>query len=258
MAQSKAKSGFGSRLLRGDGGVGAGTQASKTIGATTHQLKLLARIAGTAGNSKTFGIIVDAGTVPYSQTVTRDSVIINAATTSGTVTTTVAQAIAALYADATFVKYWQANTGTGDGSGILIAGASAVLSGGANGTEIFTDVSEIKNIALTGRNKSVYEVTHMLSPDHYREFRGSLKDGGELAFDMNYINDVQQQALRDDYEDADLVRNFQIIFNTEDDGEVTWQVPCIVNGLDFNFPMEGAIGSQVKVKVTGAIDDVSA
>lgn len=255
MTASTATSGMGTRLKRGDGGSGAGTQASKTFGSANQILVLKARIAGDEGNTKTASITV-SGTASYSQTVSRTAVNIVSASTSGTATTKVGQAISSLYDDDTFKKYWEATVGAGDGSGVLVAGVSGALSGGADGTEVFTAVSEVRNISGPGRSMAPVEVTHMLSTDSYREFIAGLKDSGELSFDMNYINDASQASLFDDYEDR-VTRNFQLVFETAADGDVTFQMVGVVTKFEMNFQMEAAISAAVTLKITGPVTDVT-
>lgn len=250
MSTSVATSGFGTLFKRGDGGVGAGTQASKTIGTSNQQLKVLALLANAAGNSKTFGITV-SGTASYSQVITANSVAIVSASTTGTATTTVAQAIASLYANSTFVANFQANTSSGDGSGVLVAGASGVLSGGANGTEAYTTVSEVKGTQGPQRQQAIIEVTHMESPSSYREYIASLLDAGEVTFNMNFTNVTSQTSVIADLENR-VVRNFQIVFITAA-ATVTWTFAALVTRFENSFAMEAALDAAVTLKVTGPI-----
>lgn len=249
MSTSIATSGFGSRLLRGDGGAGAGVQASKTIGATTHQLRVKSRLAGTGGNSKTFGIVVDAGSVSYSQVITKNSVLVNSATTTGTATTTAAGALVLLTADATFNKYFIADFSSGDGSGILTAGASGALSGGSAGGEAFTDVSEIKSIGGPQHGQALIEVTHMASPGQYREYIGSFLDAGEVTFPMNFTNVASQLDVLDDLQ-TKRKGNYQIICTTEA-GDVQIDFVCLVTKFDHSFDMNSALSANVTLKITG-------
>ena len=251
MATSIATAAFPTLLKRGDGGVGAGTQASKTIGSTNSQLQVLAKLANAAGNSKTFGIVVNAGTVSYSQVITASSVLINSATSSGTATTKVGQAIASLYADATFLANFQANTSSGDGSGILVAGASAALAGGVDGAEVFSTISEVRNITGPARQQSLIEVTNMDSPNSYREYIASFLDAGNITCEVNYTNTTSQQGLISDLENR-TKRNFQLVFVTAA-GNVTYSFAAFVNKVDHSFQMAAAIVANVDLKITGPI-----
>lgn len=252
MSATQGTSGFGTLLQRGDGGVGAGVKASKTIGTVNQQLKVLAKVAGTAGNSKTFGIVVSGNSTAYSQVITSTSVLINSATDSmGAATTTVLQAIANLYASATFDAAFDATVGTGDGSGILVAGASGVLSSGAEGTEAFTTVAEITNISGPGIKLELIDATHMESPDAFREFIPSLLDGTEVSFDLNYLpGDTNQGGLRDDQLDR-AVRNYRIVWTDEDSS--TDQFAGYVTDFTPSAKIDDKLSASATLKITGPI-----
>lgn len=245
---SSATSGFGVQVKRGDGGVGAGVQASKTIGTVNQQLKVLAKLAGTAGNSKTFGILV-SGTASYSQVITANSVLITSASTSGTATTTVAQAISNLYLDATFDANFQATVGTGDGSGVLVAGASAALSGGSAGTEVFTTIAEVKSVGGPNMQSSIIDVTNMDSANNTREFITNLIDPGELTFAMNFLpTSTSQQGVMTDLRNRTR-RNFQLIWT--DSAPTTCSLTGIVTGFQITNSMDAAMEANVSIKITG-------
>lgn len=247
---TSATSGFGCQLKRGDGGVGAGTQASKTIGTSNQQLRVLAKTAGAAGNSKTFGIVVSGNNTPFSIVVTAGSVLINSATDGGgSATTTVAQAISALYLDSTFVANFQATVSSGNGTGVLVAGAAGVLSGGADGTEIFTAIAEVKTISGPNMSSQVIDVTNMDSQNNTREFITSLIDPGEMTFSVNFLPAVAgQQALINDMKNRTR-RNFQIVWT--DTAGTTWSFQGIVTSFGPNAAIEDALTASVTVKVTG-------
>lgn len=249
---SVATPGFGSIFYVGDGGVGAGTKASKTFGTGAQMLKIFSKLAGTAGNSKTAGLTV-SGTASFSFTVSRTALAIVSGSSSGTATTKVGEAISALYQDATFEKYWEATVGTGDGSGVLVAGASAALSGGLDGTEVFTAVSEITDISGPGRELTLFERTHMLSPGGYKEYGPSLKDANPVSIPMNFIYDTMQQYIIGLCDDGTLT-NFRI------------EVPLESTTLRMSFagyvtkfePMSkiaGALSANVTIKPTGPITE---
>lgn len=244
-----ATSGSGVILKVGDGGVGAGTQASKTIGTVNQQLRVLAKDAGVAGNSKTFGIIVAGGTVSYSQVITANSVLINAATTSGTVTTKVGQAISSLYADSTFVNNFRADVSSGDGSGLLVAGASGVLSGGADGTEIFTDIAEVKSIGGPNMSSTFIDVTNFSSANNTREFINSWIDPGELSLTCNFLPaNATQQALLTAMKNR-VVRNFKLQWS--DAASTVCTMAGLVTGYQINNQLDQALEVSINIKLTG-------
>lgn len=252
MATSLATAGFGTLLKRGDGGVGAGTQASKTIGTSNQQLRVKARTAGTAGNSKTFGIVVSGNNTAYSQVITATSVLINSATDgAGNATTTVLGAIAQLALNTTFVDNFQADVGSGNGSGVLINGSAAVLSGGTDGTEVFTTISEVKSIGGPKLTQETIETTHMESPNSYKEYLASLLDAGEMSFDVNFTNVAAQTNVILDLENR-TKRNFQLVFSTAA-GNVTFSFAAFVTNFEFNFAIQEAISASVTLKITGPV-----
>lgn len=252
MAASVATSGFGTLFKRGDGGVGAGTQASKTIGTSNQQLRVKARLAGVAGNSKTFGIVVAGLSTAYSQVIGSGSVLINSATDgAGAATTTVNEALYQLMQNTTFVDNFQGDRNSGNGTGVLVAGAAAALTGGADGAEVFTTVSEIKNITGPERGVSLIETTHMESPLAYREYLGSLLDAGEVNVDLNWNEVVSQTGLVTDLE-ARTRRNFQIVFVTAA-ATKTYSFAGIITKIGQSFAIEQAIAATVTVKITGPV-----
>jgi hypothetical protein len=188
MPQTQGRSGKGTTLFVGDGGLGAAVAASKTIGTVNQQLKVVALVPGTSGNSKTFGIIVAGNSTAYSQVITPTSVLINSATDSGGVaTTTPLQAIANLYADAVFRANFNANLGTGNGSGVLLAGAAAVLTGGTNSGELFKAIVDVKSIDGPKRERQFLDGTNLGSPGGYEEMIPHFNSSGEIGMTLQWI-----------------------------------------------------------------------
>lgn len=248
MATSNAIKGFGTLFQRGDGGVGAGTQASKTIGTSNQQLKILALNAGLAGNSKTFGITVSGNNTTYSKTITSTSVQVVAATDGGGVaTTTVLQAISDLFLNSTFVANFQATTGSGNGSGILVNGASGNLTGGTDGAEIFTSIAEVRNVQAPDLAQSQNEVTHMESPSRAREFIAGLLDAGTIKVDLGFIpGSVGHQQLVTDMAGG-LKRNWKVLWPDNSYAIMN----CFPIGISPTAPVDGVITASVTFKVSG-------
>lgn len=250
MTASLATSGYGTKIYRGDGGVGAATKATKTIGTSNQALTIKAKQAGSAGNSLQFGIVVGGVSTAFSIAFTPGvSVVITSATDGSSVaTTTVDHAIEQLYATAGFSDTFDAVT-TGNGTGVLVAGAAGVLSGGAEGAEIFTTVAEISNLAGPKKNRSIIEVTHMESDGGYREYITSLVDAGEVTFDMNFTNVTSQQNLMGDFEDG-TKSNYRIDFITKA-GVKSIPFAALVTKFEHSFQLEKQLMASVTLKVTG-------
>lgn len=249
MAESNATTGYGCTLARGDGGVGAGTQASRTVSTSNQQIIIRAKNAGTAGNSKTCSILVSGNNTAFALSVTEGNITITSATDGSAVaTTTVNEALYQLMQDDTFAEHWEATRGAGNGTGILVAAASAALTGGTNGAEVFTDIGEIKGFTGPAMRTGQTEVTHMLSPDGVREFRATLHDPGEVSFQVNLVpSDTQQQGLRAD-QFARTLRNFRITLSDAD--SETIDLTGFVTAFDVSAGIEDALTASVSIKVT--------
>lgn len=239
-------------LKSGDGGVGAGTQASRTIGTSDQTIVIKARQAGAAGNSKTCSIVVSGNNTVFSFSVSASNLVITSATDGGgAATTTVGQAISALYEDATFVKHWQATVGGGDGSGVLVEGASAALTGGADGPEVFAAIAEVRSVSGPNMSSQVIDVTNMDSANNTREFISSWIDPGELTFAINHLptNTNQQQLVTDMINS--LRRNYRLEW-TDASGVVTaCNMAGLVTGFGITNVIDDAVQSNVTIKLTG-------
>ncbi len=166
-------------------------------------------------------------------------------------TATVAQVIANLYQQANFLQYWDADFGAtpGDGSCTVTARTVTPTSGGAAGTEVFTTIAEVQGISGPSISQSPIEVTHMESPDAYKEYIAGLLDAGEISFPVNFTNVAAQTSVITDCE-ARSRRNFQLIF-TASTGTVTFSFAAFITSIDFDFPMEDKISANISLKVTG-------
>lgn len=245
-----ATSGYGVLVKRGDGGVGAGTQASKTVGTSNQQIIILAKQAGTAGNSKTAAIVVSGTSTAFSIVVTANSVTINSATDGGgSATTKVGFAISQLYLNSTFDANFQATTGVGDGSGVLVASASSALSGGTNGTEVFTTIAEIKSVGGPNMSSQIIDVTNMDSANNTREFITNLIDPGELTFAMNFLpGSTSQQGVFTDMKNRTR-RNFQLVWT--DASATVCTLAGIVTAFQITNAIDAAMEANITIKITG-------
>jgi hypothetical protein len=224
-------------------------RASRTIGTGASGLILYWGTAGTAGNSKTCSIVVTGNNTAFSIVVTTSAVTINSATDGGGIaTTTVNEAIAALYADAVFIANWDARP-LAAGTGILIAGGSANLTGGVAG-ETFATVAEVKGLRGPSLSGGVIDVTSFDSAG-VREFIATLRDSGTVSFMCNYVPNgagTGHQLLIDDVEDG-TTRNFRLTFTNTMQTEMTFS--GIVTGAEIAAELEQAVSLNVTIKVTG-------
>lgn len=241
----------GSRCILRRGNADSATtavRASRTLGTSNSQLRIFWAAPGTAGNSKTCSVVVSGNNTPLSVTVTTSAVTINSATnSSGVVTSTVNQIINALYANATFLANWDADTGVGDGTGVIAAAASGNLSGGIAG-ETFTAIAEVKGARGPSLVAATSEVTSWDSSNGVREFISTLKDSGTMSFTVNYLpGNSGHQALINDLRDG-TIKSFELQFG--DTRTTTMAFKGIVTGAEITAELEQAISANVSLKLT--------
>ena len=195
---SKAVTGSGCILRRGNGELGTAVRASRTLGTGNSQLVIYANPAGTGGNTRTAAVIVAGVSTALSVVVTPTVITINVATDGSSVATSVvSDVITALYANPVFNANYDATPGAGNGTGVLAASASASFTGGIAG-ETFTAIAEVKGVQGPSISNNVVEVTSFDSQG-IREFITTLTDPGQLSFNVNYIaDDATQQAILSD------------------------------------------------------------
>lgn len=245
-----ATSGSGVLLKRGDGGVGAGVQASRTIGTSNQQIIIYAKTAGVAGNSRTCEIIVSGNSTPFSLSVSATNVTITSATDGGGLaTTTVNEALYQLMQNDTFALLWEATRGAGNGTGVVVAAASANLSGGTDGAEIFTTVAEVKSISGPNMSAQIIDVTNFYSANNTREYISSWIDPGELTFGCNFLPaNATQQGLVTDMQNRTR-RNYTLTWS--DAAATVCSMAGLVTSFGITNQLDAALEANVTIKLTG-------
>lgn len=119
-----------------------------------------------------------------------------------------------------------------------------------DGSGNWREIAGVKDINNSGMAADTIDVTSHSSPNNYREFRSSLKDGGELGFDLIFDpEDITSQAfLLGAFETQDLTA-FRLVFATAN--SKTWQMNGLVTGFEVSNPVEGAIEASCTVKISG-------
>lgn len=114
-------------------------------------------------------------------------------------------------------------------------------------SSVYTTIADIKSITGPTTSRETYDVTHMESPNGWREHIAGLKDGGEVSSEINYNpTAVTHQALLDTYE-SNSVSSWKIIFS--DTSTITFS--GILTKLDISAPMDNAMTASITIKVTG-------
>jgi predicted secreted protein len=58
--------------------------------------------------------------------------------------------------------------------------------GDGSSPEAFTDTAFVTSITPPGMSRDSIDVSHMQSPDAWREFIAGMKDGGEVSLELNF------------------------------------------------------------------------
>lgn len=250
MTASEATSGFGCLLQRGDGGVNDdAVQASRTISTSNQQVIFYAKTPGVAGNSKTVAILVSGVSTSFSLSVSETAIVVTSATDgSSLATTTVNELLYQLMQNDTFAEHWEATRGAGNGTGVLAAATAAALTSGADATQEFVTVSEVKSLSGPTTQSQVIDVTHMESDDNTREFLPTLIDPGEMSFVVNLKpGSVGHKALRSDQKTR-VRRDWRLQFTDAD--LTTWEFSGYVTQFGVTAEIESALEANCTIKLT--------
>lgn len=131
-------------------------------------------------------------------------------------------------------------------------GIQLKLGDGATPTESFTTIAEVKDTKPPALKQATEEVTNHGSTGGWREFVGTLLEGGEVTFTLNFVPTDATQGYSTGLI-ADLVnktlRNFQLIF--PDAGSTTWAFAAHVTGFEPDAKVEGALEADVTLEISG-------
>jgi len=119
--------------------------------------------------------------------------------------------------------------------------------------DAYVPMAEIKSITPPSADVDQVEVTHMQSPNRYREFISGLIDGGEVSFEMNFIpgstSDSRIFELLNLPVGASRRRACRISFPN---GR-TWFFDAEVTGYEPDVPFDDAMTATVTLKVSGPV-----
>lgn len=124
--------------------------------------------------------------------------------------------------------------------------------GDGGGPETFTTIAEVTNIQGPKLKTDVKDVTSHSSPNATHEKLPTLKDGGQVQFDLNFIiqNSTQSYTsgiLLDWYNRTK--RNFQLVF--PDAGVTTWAFSAFVIAFESKAPVDDKLSATCTLELTG-------
>lgn len=118
--------------------------------------------------------------------------------------------------------------------------------------ETFTTIAEVQNITGPALSLETIEVTNHSSTEGWKERVGGLLDGGEVAFDVNFLPTNATHSFS-----AGLIkdmvgrtkRNFKIVF--PDGSSTTWSFTALVSKFQPKAPVNGQLSASVSLMITG-------
>ena len=120
--------------------------------------------------------------------------------------------------------------------------------------ESFTAVAEISNISGPGFSMDTAEVTHHESIGAFKEFVGTLLDGGEVTLEGNWLPANATQGLNASgslmyaYMNR-TVDNYQIVW--PDSGSTEWTFAALVTNIEPGSDVSDKSAVSFTLKVTG-------
>jgi predicted secreted protein len=119
--------------------------------------------------------------------------------------------------------------------------------------DVFVALAEVKSITPPSIDVDQVEVTHMQSPNRYREFISGLLDGGEASFEMNFVpgstSDDRLFELLNLGTGVSRRRACRISYPNG----VTWAFDAEVTGYEPDVPFDDVMTATVTLKVSGTI-----
>ena len=124
--------------------------------------------------------------------------------------------------------------------------------GDGGGSEVFTTIGEVLDIKGPSFALGTEEVTAH-DGSGWREYVPTLKEIGEITFDINFNAAATQGFSAGLYNDAvnKTKRNFQIVLPTT--SAKTGSFAAYVTGFEIDAPVEGALRASITLMGTGAI-----
>lgn len=136
-----------------------------------------------------------------------------------------------------------------------VIGYGTLLRLGDGGSpEVFTTVAEVMSISGPSITNDEIEVTHMQSPNRFREFIKGLKDPGEVSFDINLVpsNATQDEStgLLALANSGDTV-NWKLVFPATP--AFTASFSAFVKSFEFSAEIDAQLKASVSLRIAGAI-----
>ena len=139
---------------------------------------------------------------------------------------------------------------------VLCATTGAGADGSATPTaETFTKVAEVGDIKGPDIQRQEQDVTTHDSPLDYEEVIATIKKTGEVTFPIHWVpNDPTHDPETGLYAalESGATIHWKLVATDDDTDPTTFSFSGFVNGFTGGFPVQGVIGADLKIRVTGA------
>jgi len=112
----------------------------------------------------------------------------------------------------------------------------------------YSPIGELVGVTPPQKSRETIDATHMASPDGYREFISSLRDGGEATLTFNYT-EAGYQVLEDMFDDDDPA-TYRI---TLTDGATIGFSGLVTDQPIDDVAIDDKVGMSATIKVTGKV-----
>jgi len=114
-----------------------------------------------------------------------------------------------------------------------------------------TTVAEVTKIDFGGIKLDLVESTNHSSTGGWREYTPTLKDGGEVSFEINYVPTAATHKNASGgliyLLDNKTLQTFHVVFPDATD----WTLPGYVTDFKPSAPVDGKLSASVTIKVSG-------
>jgi hypothetical protein len=123
--------------------------------------------------------------------------------------------------------------------------------------ETFATVVNVGDIDGPDMSLETEDITNHGSADGWAEFIGTILDGGEVSFPINYLPTDPTHDMNTGLQ-ADMVnrtlRNYQLVY--PDPGGNGYAFAALVTGFKAGAAVKGKLTADVKLKVSGPVTEI--
>ena len=118
-------------------------------------------------------------------------------------------------------------------------------------SSVFVLVAEVRSLTGPGITRETVDVTHLKSPDGFREFLPALKEGSDVTFDLNFDPGSASHKALLALKDTTIPTDFKVIWS--DDDLTEWEFSATLASFEPTAEVDGPLSAAVTLKVAGAI-----